>query len=176
MDATRYDIQLYRRSQQKSLWLGIVFGALVQCAAVPVLAADVAPPQSDNGGPAQQIAQQWARLYNGEKLEPLVALYAPDGEFFPTSGERVAGTAALRALFQGALAVNKPVIQMTSVTSARSGNLAYDSGEYVEIITRKASGQAYPLTGHYLIVCRLSSGNHWSIAQQMWTLGAQKEK
>ncbi|MGA2550589.1 MAG: DUF4440 domain-containing protein [Burkholderiaceae bacterium] len=147
------------------------------------LAADAAganaPPAatpSATDTPAQAVTQQWARFWNAESLDALMALYAKDGEFYPTSGERVTGTSAIRALFQDALAANKPVIQMTSVTSARSGTLAFDSGDYVEIITKRANGTAFPVTGRYLFVVRQASGGHWLIAQQMWTEGPQKAK
>jgi ketosteroid isomerase-like protein len=145
-------------------------------AAAPTGAPAVPPAQVSTDGPAQLVAQQWARFWNAESIDALVALYAKDGEFFPTSGERIAGQAALRALFQAALSVNKPVITMTSVSSARSGNIAFDSGEYVEIITKKANGTAFPVTGRYLVVCRQGAGGHWQIAQQMWTEGPQKGK
>ncbi len=137
-------------------------------------AAPVAPASLD--GPAQLLAQQWAHLWNTESLEALVALYAKDGEFYPTSGERVAGQPALRALFAAALAGNKPAITMTSVSSARSGTIAFDAGEYVEIITRRANGAAFSVSGHYLLVCRQVAGGRWLISQQMWTESAQKAR
>jgi ketosteroid isomerase-like protein len=128
-----------------------------------------APPPPPPDGPAQLVTQQWARFWNTQAIEALVGLYAKDGEFYPTSGERVTGQAALRSLFQGALAANRPVITMTSVSGGHSGNVAYDAGDYVEIITRKSSGLAFPVTGRYLIVCRQAPNGHWVISQQMWT-------
>ncbi len=138
-------------------------------------AAKPAPPASLDG-PAQLVAQQWAHLWNTESLDALMALYAKDAEFYPTSGERIAGTAALRALFASALAANKPAITMTSVTSSHSGTLAFDAGDFVEIITRKSNGTAFPVTGRYLLICRQGPGGHWLIAQQMWTESAAKAR
>jgi ketosteroid isomerase-like protein len=146
-------------------------------APAPAASAPAKPaPAASLDGPAQLVAQQWAHLWNTESLDALMALYAKDAEFYPTSGERIAGTAALRALFAAALAANKPAITMTSVTSSRSGTLAFDAGDYVEIITRKGNGTAFPVTGRYLLICRQGPGGHWLIAQQMWTESAAKAR
>jgi ketosteroid isomerase-like protein len=150
-------------------------GGNVPASAGANAAAKPAPPASLDG-PAQLVAQQWAHLWNTESLDALMALYAKDAEFYPTSGERISGAAALRALFASALAANKPAITMTSVTSSHSGNLAFDAGDFVEIITRKSNGTAFPVTGRYVLICRQGPGGRWLIAQQMWTESVAKPR
>jgi hypothetical protein len=59
-------------------------------------------------------------------------------------------------------------IFMRSVDGASSGDLAYDSGDYSELITPVAANANKIAThGGWLIVAR-RIGGHWRIAEQFW--------
>ena len=102
------------------------------------------------------------------KEEPgaVLALYADDAVFLPSTGSRVAGRAAIRDLFTKALAGNHTQIQIRSQVTEASGNLAYDSGEYKDDDDRwgHATGK-----GNYLVVLRRSGDRGWKIVEHMWT-------
>jgi uncharacterized protein (TIGR02246 family) len=124
-----------------------------------VLCAETAQPD---------IGSLWATDWSAKKLDQILTLYTPDAVFFATDGGRFAGTAAIRELFQKTLATNDPTIHMHRLNTERSGNLAYESGEYQETIM--SGGHRTDLQGHYLLVLRNDKG-HWLIAEQMWTGG-----
>ncbi|MDR3418886.1 MAG: nuclear transport factor 2 family protein [Nevskia sp.] len=135
---------------------------LLAVASVPVGAA------TDNATARHLVSmgQQWASAWNAGQIDQAAALYAQDAVFLGADGARVTGQAAIRDLFARTLAVNKPHIALRSLAAERSGNLAYDSGDYRETIV--SGGTSRDLQGNYLIVFR-KRGERWLIVQQVWT-------
>jgi ketosteroid isomerase-like protein len=50
-----------------------------------------------------------------------------------------------------------------------SGDLAYDSGDFQEILTTKATGAKINSKGSYLIIFERQSDGSWKIVQQVFT-------
>ncbi len=113
-----------------------------------------------------QVSERWAKEWSAKNLEGLMALYAEDAVFMPATGSRFTGRAEIRELFAGALASHPSKLQVTSVVTGQSGNLAYDSGEYEEI---KPGAGVRSGSGSYLVVLRRDRRNRWRIVQHMWT-------
>jgi uncharacterized protein (TIGR02246 family) len=114
-----------------------------------------------------QVSERWAKEWSAKNLEGVVGLYADDAVFLPSTGSRVAGKAAIRALFDQALATNTPDLHVKSRSSEQSGNLAYDSGEYDETI--ESAGAKRSSHGSYLVVLRRGDKGDWLIVAHMWT-------
>jgi ketosteroid isomerase-like protein len=114
-----------------------------------------------------QISGQWAKEWSAKNLEALIALYADDAVFLPATGTRVTGRAAIRDLFEKALAANASELHLQSKVTEQSGNLAYDSGDYEEKTI--SGGIARPGRGNYLVVFRRDGKNQWRIVEHMWT-------
>lgn len=153
---------------------------LVLSAFAPLLCLATASAYADRGvcGSAQtvalevtpnvaQISERWAKEWGAGNLEGLIALYAEDAVFLPATGSRITGRAAIRELFEKALATNSSKLSVHSKVSQQSGELAYDSGEYEETTTSK--GLARSGRGNYLVILRRTGPNQWRIIQHMWT-------
>jgi len=150
-----------------------------------VLLPVVSPSQQRPPIPADpiEITQQWARAWNAKQLDATLDLYAPDAAFFTAEGGRYTGQPALRTLFQQGLDSADPSITLHTLSSSVSTELAFDSGEFTEILT--FTGKAQPLVdagsktpvagtkltakGYYLIVFRRQPDGQWRIAQHMWS-------
>ena len=99
-----------------------------------------------------------------------MTLYAPDPVFLPTSGARWVGAAVIRKNFARGLKQFDPRLTMQSVRSEASGNLAYDSGTYEEVLAPAKGGKAIRLKGNYLFVfTRKNRKGDWKILEQTWT-------
>jgi len=129
------------------------------------------------------ITQQWARAWNAKQLDATLDLYAPDAAFLTAEGGRYSGHPAIRKLFQQGLDSADPSIMLHTLSSSVSSDLAYDSGEFTEVLT--FTGKAQPLVdagsntppagsklsvqGYYLMVLRRQPDGQWRIAQHMWS-------
>jgi uncharacterized protein (TIGR02246 family) len=137
---------------------------LAKIVAVAVITFVAYPPRE-----LTQPSQDWARDWQSKNLDATLALYTDDAVFLDADGSHVDGKPALRKFFATVLRQYsaKPVLR--SVGNAMSGDLAYDWGEYSEIVTPVAKPDAAIKThGTYLVVLRRVSGR-WLIAKQMWT-------
>ncbi len=114
-----------------------------------------------------KIGERWAKEWGAKNLEGVLALYAEDAVFLPSTGSRVTGRAAIRELFAGALASHSSKLQVRSKVTEHSGDLAYDSGEYDE--TSTSGGVTKSGRGQYLVVVRREGKDQWRIVQHMWT-------
>ena len=120
--------------------------------------------------PFAQLRLDWARDLHQKQVEASVALYAPDAVFIQPDGTRVAGTAAIRALFEQVTAALDSSLTFSSQRVERSGDLAYDSGTYTETLVTRATLATAHMRGSYLTVYR-KQGDSWKIVEQAWTGG-----
>jgi ketosteroid isomerase-like protein len=95
--------------------------------------------------------------------------YAPDAAFLQPNGERITGAAALRNLFQNIMATFDSNLTLHSLSLETSGDLAYDSGEFVETLTNIATGAKVSSKGSYIIIYKRQDGGDWQIVQHVWT-------
>jgi len=56
-----------------------------------------------------------------------------------------------------------------------SGDLAYDSGDFQEILTTIATGAKITSKGSYIIIFRRQASGSWQIVQQAWTGTAPRD-
>ena len=129
-----------------------------------------AATRAANATSVVNLSEQWAGYWNAKNLNAIMTLYAPDPVFLPTSGERWAGDAAIRKNFAKGLKQFDPRLTMQSVRSETSGNLAYDSGTYEEVVAPTKGGRALRVKGNYLFVFeRKNKRSEWKILEQTWT-------
>ena len=160
-----------RRSSRRSGLNRAVFALLIMAAvdARAVRAASIPSHlvrQKGASGVAQ-ISEKWAKEWSAKNFDALMELYAEDAVFLPANGSRVTGRAAIRELFEKALAVNTSSVRLHSKATEQSGDLAYDSGEYEETAT--SGGVTRSGRGNYLVVLRRSGKDQWRIVEHMWT-------
>jgi ketosteroid isomerase-like protein len=120
--------------------------------------------------PGASLSYDWATQWSTKKLDAVIALYAPAPVFLPTSHTRWTGTAAIRKNFSALLAQFNPDIRLHSVRSESSGDLAYDSGSYVETIAPVKGGTIMHFQGDYLFVFQRQKNGEWKILEQTFTI------
>ncbi|HEY2108549.1 MAG TPA: DUF4440 domain-containing protein [Candidatus Acidoferrales bacterium] len=152
--------------------------ACFRCSLFFVLAPILAPislsnaqsvPRGKTIAALAEIRDAWVRDLHDKKLEPILKFYAPDAAFLQPNGDRITGTAALRNLFQGIMASFDSNLTLHSLSLETSGDLAYDSGEFVESLTNIASGAKISSKGSYIIIYKRQAAGSWQIVQHVWT-------
>ena len=115
------------------------------------------------------VRDHWMQAFNATQLDPVIATYANDAVFLPNTGERIVSALAIRELYTRIWKTFTPRISLDNRASERSGDLAYDSGEYREQVTSQA--ETLELAGSYVFVYRREPAG-WRIVQQIWTEGS----
>jgi ketosteroid isomerase-like protein len=150
----------------------------LRCLPFVVLAAILTPifpsnawsvPQGKTLATLAKIREAWVQDLHDKKLEPILKFYAPDAAFLQPTGERITGATALRNLFQNIMATFDSSLTLRSLKLETSGDLAYDSGEFVETLTNIATGAKISSKGSYLIIYKREAGGGWQIVQHVWT-------
>ena len=84
-------------------------------------------------------------------------------------GERITGSIALRTLFQTIMATFDSNLTLHSQNLETSGDLAYDSGDFHEILTTIANGAKIATKSSYIIIFKRQPNGSWQIVQHVWT-------
>lgn len=119
--------------------------------------------------PGASLSDDWAAQWSAKKLDAVIALYTPEPVFLPTSHARWTGLAEIRKNFAALLAQFNPDIRLHSIKSESSGDLAYDSGSYVETIAPVKGGKSMHFQGDYLLVFQRQKNGEWKILEQTFT-------
>jgi uncharacterized protein (TIGR02246 family) len=115
------------------------------------------------------VCGQWAEYWRQKKLDDVVALYAPDAVFLTGTGDRFSGREAIRAIFKTAMEGHTSDLTPRSLVTEVSGNLAYDSGDYLETIIAASGVARKELKGNYVIVFKRQPTGRWLIIEHVWT-------
>jgi ketosteroid isomerase-like protein len=120
-----------------------------------------------------QVAQardRWLAAFKSKNVDQAISYYASDAAFLQPTGDRIEGIAAIRELYNKVASTFDSDLLVRSHNLEVSANLAFDSGEYEEILTDRATAQKQHFRGQYVMVFRLSSDGHWKIIQHVWTV------
>jgi ketosteroid isomerase-like protein len=112
------------------------------------------------------LRDAWTRATNARRLDAAIATFALDAVVLPITGGRVVSAAAIKNLYERLWKRLTPRIALTSHVVERSGDLAYDSGEYIENLT--AGATTVNLAGNYVFVYRRQPDG-WRIVEQVFT-------
>jgi ketosteroid isomerase-like protein len=147
----------------------IAFLAFATVLAPTFSPAATAVPQASTIVTLAKIREAWVQDLRTKQLEPLLKFYAPDAVFLQPTGERIAGSAALRTLFQTIMATFNSDLTLHSQNLETSGDLAYDSGDFQETLTTIATGAKITTKGSYIIIFKRQPNGSWQIVQHVWT-------
>ena len=147
----------------------IAFLAFTTILAPTFCATATAMPQASTIVTLAKIREAWVQALRGKQLEPILKFYAPDAVFLQPTGERITGSTALRTLFQTIMATFNSDLTLHSQNLETSGDLAYDSGDFQEILTTIATGAKTTRKSSYIIIFRRQASGSWQIVQQAWT-------
>jgi ketosteroid isomerase-like protein len=128
-----------------------------------------AAPQASTIVSLARIREAWIQDLRTKQLESILKFYAPDAAFLQPTGERITGSAALRTLFQNIMATFNSDLTLHSQNLETSGDLAYDSGDFEEILTTIATGAKIATKGSYIIIFKRQPNGNWQIVQHVWT-------
>ena len=127
-----------------------------------------AAPQASTLVTLAKIREAWVQDLRTKQLEPILKFYAPDAVFLQPTGERITGSAALRTLFQTVMATFDSDLTLYSQDLETSGDLAYDSGDFQELLTTIATGAKITAKGSYIIIFKRQPDGSWQIVQHVW--------
>lgn len=136
--------------------------------ALPALSAR-AQKSSNDSDPLAKIRTEWAAGMLNKQPDKVAMLYAEDAAFLKPDGARITGRPAIRDLCKTMMAIFTSDITFHTVASERSGDLAYDSGNYTETLTSVSDGSKMTPSGTYLMVLKRQPNGAWLITQQMWS-------
>jgi len=127
------------------------------------------PAEARSAQALAQVSVEWARQWQAKNLDAVLALYTDDAVFINGDGSRIAGKPALKQFLSGVLKQYTARATMRSIDSSASGDLAYDWGDYSEIVVPVGKPVAPIETrGTYLVILKRVHAQ-WRIAEQMWT-------
>ena len=117
-----------------------------------------------------EARDSWLAAFKSKDVGAAVGFYASDAAFLQPRGDRIGGIEAIRELYQKVVSTYDTDLVLRSRNLEVSANLAYDSGEYEENLTNRATGQKQHFRGQYVMIFRLTSDGHWKIIQHAWTV------
>src|SRR6516225_11344671 len=125
---------------------------------------------SEPSRPVAEARDSWLAAFKSKDVGAAVGFYASDAAFLQPGGDRIGGIEAIRELYQKIVSTFDTDLVLRSRNLEVSADLAYDSGEYEETLTNRATGEKQYFRGQYLMIFRLSSEGHWKIIQHAWTV------
>jgi ketosteroid isomerase-like protein len=126
-----------------------------------------AAPVVEAGSGPQDVLAEFMAAFNARDAVRTALLYSPGAEFMPPDGPPLTGRAAIQAAFAERFK-NLRTLDLLSLTSARSGQLAFVTGR-LTISSRLPDGRADIVAGSYLAVLR-QVGGAWKIAYHIFNL------
>ena len=140
-------LHYWRRGTATFLFLATIFSTASPPAAT-------AAPQTSTVAAIAKIRDAWVQDLRTKQLEPILKFYASDAVFLQPNGDRITGSAALRALFQNIMATFNSDLTLHSQNLETSGDLAYDSGDFQETLTTIATGAKINSKGCYIMILK----------------------
>lgn len=125
-------------------------------------AADPAPKAAPEFG---KMWASWVKSVNAKDAAGAAAVYATEGELYPPGEGVVKGRAAIEKYWKGAIDAGVTVA-VTSVASAVSGGLGYETGTYV-LNEKGADGTMTTQTGKYVSIF-VKEGGAWRVKYDCW--------
>ena len=122
--------------------------------------------------PIPQLRHAWVVNLETRNLEASLALYATDATFINPDGTHADTPVELRKLYMSVFSQFTSRIDLTSHNTGQSGDLAFDSGSYTEVLHErsKPAGQGiHHFSGDYLTLYHRDHDGQWRILQQVWT-------
>lgn len=125
--------------------------------------ANLAPPQ------IATLRIQWATFLQTKQLDNLISLYSRNAMFLDSAGRRIIGPSAIHNLFRGVLTSFNVNLTLYPLMTETSGDLAYESGNYLEALTQPTTGTTEDIHGTYIMLFKRQPDGTWKILEQMWT-------
>jgi len=116
-----------------------------------------------------KLRDEWVRDLHSKQLDQIANLYTEDAVFMQPDGQRVVGRPAIRELCKNIMAAFTSDITLNIIRNEISGNLAYESGTFSELLTSTSDGKKMESTGAYVMMFIRQPNGFWLISEQAWT-------
>lgn len=157
----------------KSLWTVAVagIGACAIACSQPASRSPVEPPDTR---PAEEatlrgLIGDWAAAAQAKDVEKFVSAYADDAVMMFEDAPDVSGKAAIREALGGLM--QDPNFSLTfgttAVDVARSGDLAYEAGNYSLTMTDPTTKKAVNEKGNYIVVWKKQADGSWKVVRDV---------
>lgn len=116
-----------------------------------------------------QIRQQWQEAYNAGDATRIADLYTEDAQVFPPLAEPQDGREAMRSHLEGEFQQGERQLSIHSGETIVHDDAALEYGSYTNRIT-PAQGEAFELSGHYIVTFGRQDEGSWKITHHIWNL------
>jgi len=143
-------------------------GSLVAALAIAACAQQPAPPPDTRAADEAAIRaaiQEWSAAAAAKDAAKFSTFYAGDAVIMLEKAPDIHGMPAIREGLAGMMKDPNFALSFAadSVTVARSGDLAYETGHYAMTMSG-ADGKPAPEIGHYIVVWRKQADGAWKVA------------
>jgi ketosteroid isomerase-like protein len=139
-----------------------VVGALILYAACTQ--EPVAPPDTRPADEAaiKAAAADWGKAAAAKDLDKTLSFYADDASMFPPNMPIATGAEARRKVWTELLAAPDLALSIatTKVESARSGDVAYETGTFEES-SKDKKGKPVKVVGKYVVIWKKQPNGQW---------------
>ncbi|MGA9570848.1 MAG: DUF4440 domain-containing protein [Candidatus Acidiferrales bacterium] len=107
----------------------------------------------------------WSQSATAKDLDKAVSFYADDALVLPDKAPAITGNENIRKNWAPLLALPGPGLSWKtgSVVVARSGDIAYETGNY-DFVTTDKIGKSSDTKGKYLLIWKKQSDGSWKVA------------
>ncbi len=143
-------------------------GSLVAALAIAACAQQPAPPPDTRAADEAAIRAaitEWSAAAAAKDAAKFATFYTEDAVIMLEKAPDIHGLPAIRDGLAGMMKDPNFALSFApdSVTVARSGDLAYETGHYVMTMSG-ADGKPAPENGHYIVVWRKQADGVWKVA------------
>jgi uncharacterized protein (TIGR02246 family) len=130
----------------------------------PVPPAAPVDHRAEDAPAIKALDADWVKAVQGKDLEKAVALYAENGVLLAPGAPMASGKEAIRKDWSGMMSAPGFALTFspTRVEVARSGDLAYEVGEYALTMNDKR-GKPQTSKGKYVVVWGKQPGGTWKV-------------
>jgi uncharacterized protein (TIGR02246 family) len=139
-------------------------GAACSQNTAPVQPAAPVDHRAEDAAAIKALDAEWSQAAQAKDVEKTVSFYADDATFMPPDAPMASGKEAITKAWSGVMAAPGFALTFhpTKVDVARSGDLAYDVGEYSLTMNDKR-GKPQTMTRKYVVVWGKQPGGTWKV-------------
>ena len=141
-------------------------GAVALCLTL-VPGSEAQEPSDSDRGEIQTVLDSYEQALNASDVDAVIALYADDGVFMPSSGPTAVGIESVRAAYEYVFTTIKLNIAFTVEEIVADGSIAFARTGSKGSVTALADGTTVPEENRELFVFQKEDGV-WKIARYMF--------
>lgn len=122
-------------------------------------------PETETG--LMRVTKGWVAAYNAMDARRVASFFADDAILYPQNAPMAKGVAAVETVMKTVFALGKMQFAFTPIASLIAGDVAYQTGAYVQTITPSA-GAVIEDRGEAIIIMKRVGDDDWRIVHDMY--------